>query len=229
MKKYLLPLLIMISAACALVFAGCFPEENEDSHEHTFSEEWTFDEEYHWHEAVCGHDEVSGRAAHTFDGDVCTVCGYEKRPDPHVHAFGEWETVTPATCTEKGEERRVCACGESESRQTDQLGHDAVEHAGKAATCTEAGWEAYQTCTRCDYSTYRELPANGHTEVTDAAVVPTCTDEGLTEGKHCSVCNAVLIAQQAIPANGHSRVYHAAAEPGCTVPGWEAYYTCEDR
>ena len=228
MKKYLLPLLIMISAACAFVFAGCFPEENEDAHEHTFSAEWTFDEEYHWHEAVCGHDEVSGRAAHTFDGDVCTVCGYQKRPDPHVHAFGEWETVTPATCTEKGEERRVCACGESESRQTDPLGHDAVEHAGKAATCTEAGWEAYQTCTRCDYSTYKELPANGHTEVTDAAVAPTCTDEGLTEGKHCSVCHAVLIAQKAIPANGHSRVYHAAAEPGCTVPGWEAYYTCEN-
>ena len=228
MKKYLLPLLIMISAACAFVFAGCFPEENEDAHEHTFSAEWTFDEEYHWHEAVCGHDEVSGRAAHTFDGDICTVCGYEKRPDPHVHAFGEWETVIPATCTEKGEECRFCACGESESRQTDPLGHDAVEHAGKAATCTDEGWEEYQTCTRCDYSTYKELPANGHTEVTDAAVAPTCTDEGLTEGKHCSVCHAVLIAQQAIPANGHSRIYHAAAEPGCTVPGWEAYYTCEN-
>ena len=219
MKKYLLPLLIMISAACAFVFAGCFPEENEDAHEHTFSAEWTFDEEYHWHEAVCGHDEVSGRAAHTFDGDICTVCGYEKRPDPHVHAFGEWETVIPATCTEKGEECRFCACGESESRQTDPLGHDAVEHAGKAATCTEAGWEEYQTCTRCDYSTYKELPANGHTEVTDAAVAPTCTDEGLTEGKHCSVCHAVLIAQQAIPANGHTEVTDAAVAPTCTDEG----------
>ena len=61
--------------------AGCGPEENETTHEHTFSEEWTFDEEYHWHEAICGHDEVSGRAAHTFYGSACTVCGYEKQPE----------------------------------------------------------------------------------------------------------------------------------------------------
>ncbi len=37
-------------------------------------------------------------------------------PTPHTHAFGEWTTVTAATCTVNGEEKRTCACGESEVR-----------------------------------------------------------------------------------------------------------------
>ena len=92
-KKLPTLLLIATAAACIMLgVAGCGPEENETAHEHTFSEEWTFDEEYHWHEAICGHDEVSGRAAHTFDGNACTVCGYEKQPEPcdeHVDEDGD--------------------------------------------------------------------------------------------------------------------------------------------
>ena len=40
--------------------------------------------------------------------------------------------------------------------------HDLVHHDAKAATCTEIGWEAYDTCTQCDYTTYSETPALGH-------------------------------------------------------------------
>lgn len=32
----------------------------------------------------------------------------------------------------------------------------------KSATCTEKGWNAYVTCSRCDYSNYKEIPASGH-------------------------------------------------------------------
>lgn len=53
---------------------------------------------------------------------------------PHEHSFGEWEVVTPATCTEAGEERRVCSgCDEAETRPVPALGHDYV----------------YGVCTRC--------------------------------------------------------------------------------
>ena len=41
-------------------------------------------------------------------------------------------------------------------------GHDLVRHAGKAATCTKEGYKAYDTCSRCDYTTYEEIPALGH-------------------------------------------------------------------
>lgn len=40
--------------------------------------------------------------------------------------------------------------------------HSLNHHAGQAATCTEDGWEAYDTCDYCDYSTYTVIPANGH-------------------------------------------------------------------
>ena len=45
------------------------------------------------------------------------------------------------------------------------VGHDAVPHAAQAPTCTEVGWYAYDTCSRCDYTTYVEIPANGHSYV----------------------------------------------------------------
>ena len=35
----------------------------------------------------------------------------------------------------------------------------------KAPTCTEIGWDAYDTCSRCDYTTYVEIPALGHSYV----------------------------------------------------------------
>ena len=41
--------------------------------------------------------------------------------------------------------------------------HKLVHHDAKAPTCTEIGWNAYDTCSRCDdYTTYKEIPALGH-------------------------------------------------------------------
>jgi hypothetical protein len=72
-----------------------------------------------------------------------------------------------------------------------------------APTCTQIGFTTH-TCS-CGHSyTDSFVDALGHTEVIDQAVSATCTTGGLTEGKHCSVCNTVLVAQQAIAATGHS-------------------------
>ena len=183
------------------------------------------------------------------------------------HKWGEWKVTAPATCSEAGEETRVCAynaehketktipalghkpqsavtenrveatcntdgsydevvycsvCNTELSRTQKtitKLGHDVIHHDAKAATCTAKGWYAYDTCSRCDYTTYVEIPAKGHTEVIDAAVAPTCTATGLTEGKHCSVCNVVLVAQTVVPAKGHTEVIDAAVAPTCTATG----------
>ena len=56
-----------------------------------------------------------------------------KKFQAHVHAFGEWTTVTAPTCTEKGREERKCDCGEIETREIEALGHDFVN--GKCSRC----------------------------------------------------------------------------------------------
>ena len=94
-----------------------------------------------------------------------------------------------------------------------------------APTCTEKGYTTY-TCT-CGHSYVDDYTnALGHTEVVDAKVEPTCTESGLTEGKHCSVCNTVLVKQEAVPAKGHTEVIDPKVEPTCTEKGKTAGKHC---
>ena len=48
-----------------------------------------------------------------------------------------------------------------------------MAHAAKEPTCTETGWEAFETCTRCSYTTYAEIPALDHDLIQHAAQEPT--------------------------------------------------------
>lgn len=88
-----------------------------------------------------------------------------------------------ATCTAKA----VCeACG-GEYGEKDPNNHDLVQHAAKAPTCTEIGWDAYETCSRCDHTTRKELPALNHDLVRHVAQAPTCTEKGWAYDT-CSRC-----------------------------------------
>lgn len=49
-------------------------------------------------------------------------------------------------------------CDYCEAVIKEALGHDPVFHEGKEPTAAEGGWEPYETCSRCDYTTYVELP-----------------------------------------------------------------------
>ncbi len=79
------------------VTAHTFGDDNEcdvcgyerASHEHTYEDEWSSDATHHWHAASCEHNlEKSDYAEHDFDGDVCSVCEYERE---HQHSFeAEW-------------------------------------------------------------------------------------------------------------------------------------------
>ena len=84
-------------------------------------------------------------------------------PDtPHEHAFGAWETVTAATCTEAGEEERVCTeCGAKETRAVAALGHRFEVRVISAATCTEAG-EEERVCTECGAKETAAVAPLGH-------------------------------------------------------------------
>ena len=122
-----------------------------------------------------------------------------------------------ATCTSPG----VCAaCGGSYYG-----GHDLVQHAAKAPTCTEIGWDAYDTCSRfgCNYTTRKELPALKHDLKQHAAKAPTCTEIGWDAYEACSRCG--YTTRKELPAQ-HDLEQHAAKAPTCTEKGWNAYETC---
>lgn len=87
-----------------------------------------------------------------------------------------------ATCTAKA----VCeACG-GEYGEKDPNNHDLVQHAAKAPTCTEIGWDTYDRCIRCGYTTRKELPALNH-DYQAVTVEPTCETDGYTVFT-CSRC-----------------------------------------
>lgn len=133
---------------------------------------------------------------------MCNTCGGSYYGG---HSWGEWSsagngthtrsctnycpevdtancTGGTATCTAKA----VCeACG-GEYGEKDPNNHALVQHAAQAPTCTEKGWNAYETCSRCDYTTYAELPALNH-DYQAVTVAPTCETDGYTVFT-CSRC-----------------------------------------
>ncbi|MBV0897345.1 hypothetical protein KTT79_05755, partial [Faecalibacterium prausnitzii] len=94
----------------------------------------------------------------------------------------------------------------------------------QAPTCTEIGWDAYETCSRCDYTTYAELPAQ-HDLRHHAAKAPTCTGIGWDAYDTCSRCDYTTTYVE-LPALNHALEQHEAQAPTCTEIGWDAYETC---
>lgn len=123
-----------------------------------------------------------------------------------------------ATCTAKA----VCeACG-GEYGEKDPNNHALVQHDAQAPTCTEKGWDAYETCSRCDYTTYAELPALNHDLEQHAAKAPTCTEKGWNAYETCSRCDYTTYAE--LPILGHD--YQAVTvDPTCEADGY-TIFTC---
>lgn len=95
-----------------------------------------------------------------FGVTACTDVGEQQ----HIHEYGAWTVITKATCTQTGEKKRVCLCGDEQTEVIPPLGHDIEICAGKAPTCTEEGYEAYEYCKRegCGYTTYSPLEQVPH-------------------------------------------------------------------
>ena len=168
---------------------------------------------------------------------MCNTCGGSYYGG---HAWGEWSsagngthtrsctnycrevdtakcTGGKATCTTKA----VCEVCGGEYGEKDSNNHALEQHAAKAPTCTEIGWDAYDRCIRCGYTTRKELPAQ-HDLKQHAAKAPTCTEKGWNAYETCSRCDYTTYAEQ--PALNHD--YQAVTvEPTCETDGYTVF-TC---
>ena len=176
-------------------------------------------------------------------GKICRLCWSEY--GILGHAWGEWSsagngthirsctrsncnavetadcTGGSATCSTKA----VCAVCGKEYGEKDPNNHALEQHAAKAPTCTEIGWNAYEACSRCNYTTtYQELPALNHDLEQHDAKAPTCTEKGWNAYETCSRCD--YTTRKELPALNHALEQHAAKAPTCTEIGWNAYETC---
>ena len=176
------------------------------------------------------------------EGKICEDCGAEY--DIPGHAWGEWNPngdgthtriCTNPNCDAKeenvpcgGDPNATCITKGKCTTCKGQYdgGHDLVHHEAKAATCTEIGWKAYDTCSRsgCNYTTYREIPALKHDFVYHQAKPATCTEKGWDAYETCSRCDYTTYTE--LPALNHDLVQHEAKAPTCTEKGWNAYDTC---
>lgn len=170
----------------------------------------------------------------TYQSKTATINITVKEAVPeHTHAFDkevaeEKYLASAATCTEAATYYKSCECGEKGTEKFTvgkALGHDLKSYQAKQPTCTEIGWDAYEECSRCDYTTYSEKKALGHDygewEQTKA---PTCTDKG-TEQRVCSH-DASHIETRDIAALGHD--YGEPEWSWTDKTGATATFTCKN-
>lgn len=88
-----------------------------------------------------------------------------------AHSFGDWQVVSPATCTADGSRQRVCTrCGAVEVQTLPAAGHKFGEWTTtKKPTCTETGTEK-RICSVCSKEETRVIAALGHTPGTEVSV-----------------------------------------------------------
>ena len=112
-------------------------------------------------------------------------CEVQKKDDgalylTHVHSGGE------ATCTAAAK----CGGCSQPYGNTNPNNHALVHHEAKAPTCTAKGWEAYDTCSRCDYTTKVEIPMAAHTYGTPTYVWA-ADNASCTATRTCTACQHV--------------------------------------
>lgn len=126
-------------------------------------------------------------------------CEVQKKDDgalylTHVHSGGE------ATCTAAAK----CGGCSQPYGNIDPNNHDLTHHDAQPATCTAKGWEAYDTCSRCGYTTKVEKQKTPHTY--GAVSYTWATDNTTCKAEHkCTACqhveNETVNTQQTVTQN----------------------------
>ena len=142
----------------------------------------------------------------------CQSCGFTY--------FAYHEIVQSATC------QQPAKCGKCNSSFGGLGTHLLRSYPAREVTCIDKGWDAYNKCAYCDYSTkpYREMNALGHDFVEYEGQAPTCTEEGWHPYKVCT--RGDLNTYWPIAPLNHNLVRHEGLDATCIDAGWNAYEDC---
>ena len=208
------------SSATCITLGTCTTCGGQYYSAHTFpaNQSWDSDAENHWVSCTVCHEAKTKVGAHLFVQGNDSSC-----------LKSAATCVAPAVyytncdyCYHKGTDTYV-----DPNNGPDPNNHDMMHHDAKAPTCTEIGWDAYETCQRegCTYTTKVELPALKHNLVHHDAKAPTCTETGWEEYDTCSRCDYTTKVE--LLALKHDLVHHDAKAPTCTEIGWDEYDACQ--
>ena len=208
------------SSATCITLGTCSTCGGQYYSAHAFpaGQNWHSDDKNHWLSCTVCHEAKTKMGAHWFVQGAVSVC-----------LKSAATCVAPAVyytncdyCYHKGTDTYV-----DPNNGPDPNNHDMMHHDAKAPTCTEIGWDAYETCQRegCDYTTKVELLALKHDLVHHDAKAPTCTELGWDEYDTCSRCDYTTKVE--LPALKHNLVHHDAKAPTCTEIGWNEYDACQ--
>lgn len=175
------------------------PTEPTEGHTHTYTAKvfapTCTAEGYTLHSCSCGDSYIGDKTGKT------------------EHDYQVTATKAP-TCTEKGNTTYTCKnCkGTKIGDEKAALGHDLQHHDAQASTCKVAGWNAYDTCSRCSYNTKKDTPLAAH-QYSVTGDTATCTAGG-TKTETCTVCGNTR--QSDSPAKGHGTTRTESSVAGCT-------------
>lgn len=166
-----------------------YEDTDIDTNAHEWEEDYTIDKE-----PTCTTE--GSKSIH------CSRCDATK--DSTVipvtdHTYGEWEVVTPSTCTENGVKKHACIhCG-FEQTEIIEPAHEweASRTVDIAPSCTEQGEDSVH-CRNCDErKDIKEISPKGHDwSEWKTLVEPTITSEG-KEYRACNVCG--IKEEKALP------------------------------
>ena len=115
------------------------------------------------------------------------------------HKYGLWVEEISATCENNGVkghyECSICHKyfdtnkNEINNLVINKLGHNLIHHKKLEPTCIEDGYEAYDTCSRCDYTTYKTINKLGHNLIHHERLEATCTSIGHEAYDECNRCD----------------------------------------
>ena len=207
------------SSATCITLGTCSTCGGQYYSAHAFpaGQNWHSDDKNHWLSCTVCHEAKTKMGAHWFVQGAVSVC-----------LKSAATCVAPAVyytncdyCYHKGTDTYV-----DPYNGPDPNNHDLVHHDAKAPTCTEIGWDAYETCQRegCTYTTKVEIPALKHKLVHHDAKAPTCTETGWEEYDTCSRCDYTTKVE--IPAPGHDYT-EKVVKPTCGKGGY-TLHTCKN-